>query len=75
MSEITGVLVSSIIAIITAVTSLVIARIENSKTKAEIQDLQSKLADSEKLYYVECPKCKYKIYLSKTPIKTEKESV
>lgn len=74
MDGLTSVLISSVIAIVTAITGLIVARLDSAKTKAELRDLQDKLADSEKLYYVECPKCKYKIYLSKTPIKVEKES-
>lgn len=71
MSEVTTLLLASLTAIVTAVTGLVVSRIDAKKTKAELKDLQDKLADSDKLYYVTCPKCKNKIYLSKVTIKVE----
>ena len=78
METLTASLIAGAVAIVGALASLIVAKLDSAKqktelenTKLEVESIKNKLADSEKLYYVVCPNCKSKIYLSQVSIKEE----
>lgn len=71
MEQILTALVTGIVAILTAVFSLVVSRINAEKTRGEIDSLKKTLDDSGGVYYVICPSCGKKIYLSGVQIHAE----
>lgn len=71
MDQIVTVLVSSLVAIISAITSLVVAKLTKKRTDQTIEDLKKEIDASDGIYYVKCPKCGNKIYLSGSMIHTE----
>lgn len=65
--EIITALVASAVAIIGALTSFIVAYLENKARKKEITELKQSLRSATNLYVV-CPECSTKIYLSKVDI-------
>lgn len=68
--EILACLVTSIVAIIGALTTFIINYIENKTAKNDIKKIKESLKATTGLY-VKCPNCSTKIYLSKVDIEEE----
>lgn len=62
---------ASIVSIITAVTTYVISRIKNKALQNDVDSVKKALQESDKLFYIQCPNCKAKIYLDQVSIKAE----
>lgn len=66
-----------LIPVATALAAFITAKLTPSKKQAELQselqEIKSKIDDSDKVYYVKCPKCRHKIYLSKVTIYAEEK--
>lgn len=71
MTEIITALVASAVSIIGALTVFITSRLKANALKAELDAIKKAIAESDKLYYIECPNCNTKIYLSQVKIKTE----
>lgn len=70
-SEIIAALAASAVSLITAVTTYCISRLKAKSLQTELDTVKRTLQDSDKLYYIQCPNCKAKIYLDQVSIKTE----
>lgn len=64
-------LVASVVAIIGALTTFITSRLKSKALTSEIDAIKKAIAESDKLYFIECPNCNTKIYLSQVKIKTE----
>lgn len=69
--EILTALVASAVAIIGAVTSFVLSYLKSKSIQNELSNIKEALGRSDKLYYIICPNCKTKIYLSRVSIEEE----
>lgn len=69
--EILTALVASAIAIIGAVTSFILSYLKSKSIQNELSNIKEALGRSDKLYYIICPNCKTKIYLSRVSIEEE----
>ena len=85
MDELVAALIAGAIGIVAALASLVVswikskrATLEAQTARAEIEDLRAKVDAAGGVYWVECPTCKTRIYLSGAAIhqddKTEGEA-
>jgi predicted Zn-ribbon and HTH transcriptional regulator len=70
-SEIITALSASAVSIITAVATYIISRLKTKSLASELEQVKKTLQDSDKLYYIQCPNCKAKIYLDQVSIKAE----
>ncbi len=70
-SEIIAALAASAVSLITAVTTYCISRLKAKSLQNELDSVKKTLQDSDKLYYIQCPNCKAKIYLNQVSIKAE----
>lgn len=75
MDQLTAALTLAIVSIVSAATSAIIAWIKSKKTKAETEDIETRIlaiekaiTASDKPLYVICPHCGAKILLSKVEI-------
>ena len=59
------------VAIVTALVSLIVNRINARKVRSEIESIREELGDGK--YYIICPKCGEKIYLIGTEIRPAEE--
>lgn len=74
--EILTALVASAVAIIGAVTSFILSYLKSKSIQNELSNIKEALGRSDKLYYIICPNCKTKIYLSRVSIEEDyKEDV
>lgn len=71
--EILTALITSGVAIIGALTSFIVSLLKSKATKKEIETIKKVINESDKLYYVECPNCKTKIYLDSVRISSEEK--
>lgn len=71
MMEILTALVASAISIIGALTVFITSKLKTNALKEEMDAIKKAIAESDKLYYITCPNCNTKIYLSQVKIKTE----
>ena len=69
--EILTALVASAVAIIGAVTSFILSYLKSKSIQNELSNIKEALGRSDKLYYIICPNCKTKIYLSRVSIEEE----
>ena len=69
--EILTSLVASAVAIIGAVTSFILSYLKSKSIQNELSNIKEALGRSDKLYYIICPNCKTKIYLSRVSIEEE----
>ena len=69
--EILTALVASVVAIIGAVTSFILSYLKSKSIQNELSNIKEALGRSDKLYYIICPNCKTKIYLSRVSIEEE----
>lgn len=83
MEQLTSALIAGAVSIIGAIVLLICSRIRSKALKSmqdEINTVKQVLANSDKLYYVECPQCHTRVYLSQSNIgvaenpKTENEN-
>lgn len=68
--EIITCLVTSVVAIIGAITGFVVNYLENKSTRNDIEKIRESLKETEGLY-IKCPNCSTKIYLSKVDIEED----
>lgn len=64
-------LTASLISIITALTTFFISRIKAKSLQNDLDSVKKTLQESDKLFYIQCPNCKAKIYLDQVSIKAE----
>lgn len=69
--EILTALVASAVAIIGAVTSFILSYLKSKSIQNELSNIKEALGRSDKLYYIICPNCKTKIYLSRVSIEED----
>lgn len=69
--EILTALVASAVAIIGAVTSFILSYLKSKSIQNELSNIKEALGRSDKLYYIICPKCNTKIYLSRVSIEED----
>lgn len=73
MEELKEVLIPLVTAIVAFITAKLTPNKVQNEMKTELQELKAKIDDSDKVYYVKCPKCRHKIYLSKVTIYAEEK--
>lgn len=71
--EILTALVASAVAIIGAVTSFILSYLKSKSIQNELSNIKEALGRSDKFYYIICPNCKTKIYLSRVSIEEDTE--
>lgn len=71
MEEIITALVTGIVAILAALVSLVVSRINAERVRGELDSLKNALEEGGGVYYIICPSCGKKIYLSGVQIHAE----
>lgn len=69
--EILTALVASAVAIIGAVTSFILSYLKSKSIQNDLNNVKEALGRSDKLYYIICPNCKTKIYLSRVSIEED----
>ena len=69
--EILTALVASAVAIIGAVTSFILSYLKSKSIQNELSNIKEALGRSDKLYYIICPNCNTKIYLSRVSIEED----
>lgn len=69
--EILTAIVASAVAIIGAVTSFILSYLKSKSIQNELSTIKEALGRSDKLYYIICPSCKTKIYLSRVSIEED----
>ena len=70
-TEVMAALIASSVAIIGALTSFVVNWFKAKSVQADLSSIKEALGRSDKLYYIVCPNCKTKIYLSRVSIEEE----
>lgn len=70
-NEVLTALIASGVAIIGAITSFILNWLKAKSIQVDLTSIKEVLGRSDKLYYIVCPKCKTKIYLSKVSIEEE----
>lgn len=73
MEELTATIISLTIAILTAVGSLIISKINTRKMQNELDSIKQAIDDGGGVYYIECPHCGKRIYLQGLQVKVDKE--
>lgn len=64
LGEVIAAITTGAVAVITALFSLLIARINREKSKTEIAALKETIENAEGVYYVTCPQCGTRIFLT-----------
>lgn len=72
-TEVMAALIASSVAIIGALTSFVVNWFKAKSVQSDISSIKEALGRSDKLYYIVCPNCKTKIYLSRVSIEEDIE--
>ena len=70
-NEVLTALIASGVAIIGAITSFVLNWLKAKSIQVDLSSIKEVLGRSDKLYYIVCPNCKTKIYLSRVSIEEE----
>ena len=70
-NEVLTALIASGVAIIGAVTSFILNWLKAKSIQVDLSSIKEVLGRSDKLYYIVCPNCKTKIYLSRVSIEEE----
>lgn len=70
-NEVLTALIASGVAIIGAITSFVLNWLKAKSIQIDLSSIKEALGSSDKLYYIVCPNCKTKIYLSKVSIEED----
>lgn len=70
-SEVLTALIASGVAIIGAITSFILNWLKAKSIQVDLSSIKEILGRSDKLYYIVCPNCKTKIYLSRVSIEEE----
>lgn len=70
-NEVLTALIASGVAIIGAITSFILNWLKAKSIQVDLSSIKEVLGRSDKLYYIVCPNCKTKIYLSKVSIEEE----
>ena len=71
MNEILKEAITYILPIVAAGAAYVIAKIDNKKVKERLKTFEEALQDDDRIYYVNCPKCGFKIILNNVKIKSD----
>lgn len=72
-NEVLTALIASGVAIIGAITSFILNWLKAKSIQVDLSSIKEVLGRSDKLYYIVCPNCKTKIYLSRVSIEEEIE--
>lgn len=72
-NEVLTALIASGVAIIGAITSFILNWLKAKSIQVDLSSIKEVLGRSDKLYYIVCPNCKTKIYLSRVSIEEEEE--
>lgn len=70
-NEVLTALIASGVAIIGAITSFILNWLKAKSIQVDLSSIKEILGRSDKLYYIVCPNCKTKIYLSRVSIEEE----
>lgn len=70
-NEVLTALIASGVAIIGAITSFILNWLKAKSIQVDLSSIKEVLGRSDKLYYIICPNCKTKIYLSRVSIEEE----
>lgn len=70
-NEVLTALIASGVAIIGAITSFILNWLKAKSIQVDLTSIKEVLGRSDKLYYIVCPNCKSKIYLSRVSIEEE----
>lgn len=70
-NEVLTALIASGVAIIGAITSFILNWLKAKSIQVDLTSIKEVLGRSDKLYYIVCPNCKTKIYLSRVSIEEE----
>ena len=70
-NEVLTALIASGVAIIGAITSFILNWLKAKSIQIDLSSIKEVLGRSDKLYYIVCPNCKTKIYLSKVSIEED----
>lgn len=70
-NEVLTALIASGVAIIGALTSFILNWLKAKSIQVDLSSIKEVLGRSDKLYYIVCPNCKTKIYLSRVSIEEE----
>lgn len=70
-NEVLTALIASGVAIIGALTSFILNWLKAKSIQVDLTSIKDVLGRSDKLYYIVCPNCKTKIYLSRVSIEEE----
>ena len=70
-NEVLTALIASGVAIIGAITSFILNWLKAKSIQVDLSSIKEALGRSDKLYYIVCPNCKTKIYLSRVSIEEE----
>ena len=70
-NEVLTALIASGVAIIGAITSFILNWLKAKSIQIDLSSIKEALGRSDKLYYIVCPNCKTKIYLSKVSIEED----
>ena len=70
-NEVLTALIASGVAIIGAITSFILNWLKAKSIQVDLSSIKDVLGRSDKLYYIVCPNCKTKIYLSRVSIEEE----
>ena len=70
-NEVLTALIASSVAIIGAITSFILNWLKAKSIQVDLSSIKEVLGRSDKLYYIVCPNCKTKIYLSRVSIEEE----
>lgn len=73
-TEVMAALIASSVAIIGALTSFVVNWLKAKSVQTDLSLIKEALGRSDKLYYIVCPNCKTKIYLSRVSIEEDIDS-
>lgn len=70
-NEVLTALIASGVAVIGAITSFILNWLKAKSIQVDLSSIKEVLGRSDKLYYIVCPNCKTKIYLSRVSIEEE----
>ena len=71
MNEIFKEAITYILPIVAAFAAYMIAKIDNKKVKERLKTFEDALQDDDRIYYVNCPKCGFKIILNNVKRKSD----
>ena len=71
MEEILKEILTYALPIAAAFAAYMVAKIDNKKIKERLKTFEEAIEDDESVYYVNCPKCGFKIILNNIKIKSD----